>query len=703
MIDLELIATATRPIYWHISNIWVLYVLMVVAVSIFGYGIWRRVAIWRKLGKPAFLEGTVSARLKHLWRQVGQHDRFLRDRNAGLMHMAIMWGMVLLFAGTLVVILEEDFGIPLMHGWFYLIFQKLVLNIAGVFLVLGLLVALVRRYGLQVKRLAQSRGGPGHDFSDVLSLLLPLLILLQGFEIQAIRLAVTGDVFALWSPVGYVMSLSLSGFSEPGLIFAYQISWWFHLVTVLAWIAWLPYSKMLHIFLAPANVMLGNIDAQPRRPKPILFDDVEHLGVSHITDMSWKDMLDLDACVSCGRCEAACPVFEAGGPLSPRNLILDARDHMRRDGPAIIANAQADNPVESCSPALVGDIISEETLWSCLTCGACVQECPIHVEHVPKVIDMRRFLTMEKGDVPETLQDSLKSLEDRGHPYPSTRQSRTDWAKGLDILRADQGDEFDVLYWVGCTAAFDPRAQKVARSFVQLMQMADIKVAILGDAESCCGDPARRMGHEYIYDMMARDNVKQLKELGPKKIVTACPHCFNALGKEYRDFGGEFDVMHHTQMLSDLVSSGKIETSREVKEQVTYHDPCYLGRYNGEFEAPRETIGNAGCDIVEMERSRSKSFCCGGGGGHAFMAATGDGPRVNQLRAIEAVETGAQVLATSCPFCLRMMEDGVGALPGQDKLIVRDVAELLFEATQQTAPELEKLKVLEKRKALDAK
>lgn len=673
---------ATRPIYWNIGHIWLMYVLFVVASAVFLFGIWRRVRVWRALGKPARLQGRMRDRIIYFWTFAGAHRRLLRDRTAGMMHMAIMWSMILLFIGTLIVMLKEHLGLPVMQGLFYLVYQKLILSLAGLFLAVGLTVAIVRRYATRVKRLSVSRKGHASSLDDALSLGLPLLILLQGFELQAIRLAATQDPFSIWSPIGFALSTALTGLSEQRLVLAYQVSWWVHLCTVLAWIAWLPYSKMIHMFFAPANIFLGNIVRQPRRPAPIDFDNVEHLGVSKLTDLSWKDMLDLDACIACGRCEAVCPAHASGAPLSPRNLILDARDHMRAEGPGLIADPSRIGHF----PLLAGEVISQETLWSCLTCGACVEECPVHIEQVPKISEMRRFLTMEQGDIPETLQAALKSLEDRGHPYQAVRQTRTDWANGLNLIDASGDADFDVLYWVGCTAAFDPRAQKVARSFVELMQMADMKVAILGEQETCCGDPARRMGHEFLYEMFAKGNVEQLNDVAPKKIVTACPHCFNALGNEYRDFGGDYTVMHHTQLLKELVEAGRIKTSPDVKKQVTYHDPCYLGRYNREFDAPRDAIHSAGGEIVEMERSRSKSFCCGGGGGHAFMAASGDGPRVNQLRAEEAAGTGADFLATSCPFCLRMMEDGVGALPEKDKLVVRDVAELLLEAATDTAP-----------------
>lgn len=373
-------AGATRIVFWHISNVWLVYVLTVIALAVFAYGIYRRSRLWWALGQATGPLDHTMARLRKVWDQVLCHERFFRDGIAGWMHAAIMWSTLLLFLGTTVVFIHVDFGIPIMQGMFYLMFQKFVLNLAGLFLAVGLAVALVRRYVLLVPRVQPNRRGVAADSSDWLSLILPLLLISQGFALQAIRLAARPDPYALWSPVGYVLSLGMANVPESSAILAYQITWWFHLITALGWIAWLPYGKMIHIFTGPANVFTGNIAALPRVPQPIDFENAERLGVSKITHFTWKDLLDFDACTACGRCQAACPAYASGSPLSPRNLILDLRDYMRSHGPSLVADGA--NEV----PQLVGTTIADDVLWACTSCGACVQECPVHIEQDRKSV-----------------------------------------------------------------------------------------------------------------------------------------------------------------------------------------------------------------------------------------------------------------------------------------------------------------------------
>lgn len=672
------ISSATRVVFWNIAHPELVYVVAALALLVFGWGIYRRARVWRSLGRPTAPLAHRRARLATLARRLFRHDRLLRDPAAGWMHAAIVAGLGLLLLGTLVVLVHVDLGLPLMRGWFYVVFQKLVLTIAGVALALACAVALLRRYATRVPRLRSDRPGVRADPSDWLAPGFPLILVLQGFALQAIRLAARPDPHAAWSPVGYALSGALGGVDPSTLAATYPVVWWIHLLTAAAWIAWLPYGRMLHIVTAPLNVYASDPSPLPRRPEPIDFEGPGPFGVARITDFRWKDLLDLDACTACGRCEAACPAHAAGTTLSPRRVILDLRDHLRSHAEALL-----EDPDRSTNaPKLVPGTIADASLWSCTTCGACVRECPVSIEPAPKILDLRRQLVMEETRLPPTMEAALKSLEDRSHPYKGAGGDRTEWSAGLDVPLAQVAGDYDVLYWVGCTAAFDPRARRVARALVVLLRRAGLRVAVLGNDEPCCGDPARRIGHELLYDQLARANVELLRSIAPRRIVTACPHCRNALGTEYRPFGADFDVVHHTTLLAELVADGRLAPAATVDAGVTYHDPCYLGRYAGEFEAPRRLIAASASASAEMPRSRSASFCCGGGGGQAWMP--GAGPveqRINVTRVREAIATGARTLAAACPFCLRMLDDGVKAAGGEARIVVRDVAELLLEAT----------------------
>ncbi len=656
----------TRDVYWHIEQVWVMYLLLVPALAISGAGLYRRYRLVMA-GRPADRSGSRTARWRLLFREAVLHGRLLGDGVAGRMHLCFVAGMAVLTAATTVVFLHQDVGLPLMQGWFYLVFQSLVVDVCGAVLVLALVVGLIRRYVVRLPRLQHTREGRRPDATDWISLWSILLICLQGFLLEAIRMAAAPDPWVAWSPVGYLLSHAFTGLSLDVQIAAYRVTWWAHLVTVFAWIAWLPYSKLVHVFTSPLAIYHANLEPAGQALAPIDFERAERLGVGTLSDLTWKDRLDLEACTSCGRCQEVCPAYAAGKPLSPKNLILDLRDHMRRGAGA------AGEP-------LPGGVIAAETLWACTTCRACMQACPVYIEHVPKIVDMRRFLVMEQSVMPDGIAEALRSVEARVHPYKGAAATRTEWADGLDVPVMGEVGGADVLFWVGCTAAFDPRNQKVARALVQVMRAAGVSFAILGAEEQCTGDPVRRMGQELLYDTIARENVERLTRYRFSRIVTGCPHCFNAIGHEYRPFGASFQVIHHTQLLRELVREGRLDLPADVAATVTYHDPCYLGRYNGEYGAAREVMGALpGLALREMGRNRERSFCCGAGGGHAWMDDR-DGTRVNRLRAREAAATGADVVATGCPFCLQMMEDGLKAEAGDRRIGARDVVEVVAEA-----------------------
>jgi Fe-S oxidoreductase len=449
--------------------------------------------------------------------------------------------------------------------------------------------------------------------------------------------------------------------------------WWFHLVIVYVGFAWAPYTKMAHVLTAPLNIYFSNLDGYGSSLKTIDFETAETFGVGSLGDFTWKDRLDFDACTECGRCTAVCPANTVGKALSPRDLILDLRSLM----------LTADGGEEKVPIVDESTAVSREALWQCTTCAACMEACPVFIEQMPKIVDARRFLVMEEAEFPEELQAVVTSLEQRGHPFPGTSFNRVEWADGLDIPElADMADpsEAEVLLWVGCSGALVERNQSTVRATAQLLQRAGVKFAILGREETCNGDPARRIGNEFLFEMLAKANVESLAKYGVKKIVTSCPHCFNTFANEYPALDGTYEVFHHSEFLERLVEDGSLKPSPRDDRRVTFHDPCYLGRHNGIFDAPRSLVKlTTGSAPTEMEQSREKSFCCGGGGGMCYTDEPPD-QRVNQERADQALATDADVVAVGCPFCTTMLEDGINARRGDRVVEVRDVAELLWES-----------------------
>jgi Fe-S oxidoreductase len=450
---------------------------------------------------------------------------------------------------------------------------------------------------------------------------------------------------------------------------------WAHWSIVLFVLVFIAYSRYLHVVAAMFNVLL-----QSPPPKgalrPIDLEKAESFGVSKITDFTWKQLLDLYSCVIYGQCQEVCPARTSGKELNPKKLIDDLKQHLLEVGPGLLKKEASDKPGKS----LIGDVISEDVIWACTTCRACQQVCPVSVEHVNKIIDLRRNLVMEQAKVPETAEGALRSIEDRGHPWRGTTLSRTDWAEGLDIKTLAEDKDVDFLFWVGCTEALEDRSTKISQAVAKLLKRAKIKFAILGAEESCCGEPARRLGNEYLFQLQAEKNIALLKNYGVKRIVTACPHCFNTIKNEYPQFGGKFEVIHHTELINQLLKEGRLKV-KPRGEYMTYHDPCYLGRYNDIYQPPRQILKNIpDIKIVEMEQNRENGFCCGGGGGHMWLEER-EGQRINELRTEQAIATGAQTVITACPFCLQMFDDGIKAKAAEEKLKVMDIAELVEKST----------------------
>jgi Fe-S oxidoreductase/nitrate reductase gamma subunit len=660
----------TREVYWNVSGTELIYVLLAPALAIFAYGIYRHVRRWL-IGRPAERPAFSLQRLKGLLLYGLAHRRIFNNRYAGLFHALFFSGFIVLFIGTVVVWLHAELGWRIMEGRFYLYFQSLALDVFGLLALIGLSMAFCRRYFFKPARLANT-------WRDAISVPLLVVILATGFALEGLRIAATGDPWAAWSPVGLATGKMLAAVLPADALRPVHASlWWFHLTCVFSLIAWVPYSKLLHLFTAPTNIYFRSLDAKGAMIKPIDLETAESFGVERIDQFTWKDLLDLDACTECGRCQDACPAFATDKPLSPKSLILDLRDELHSQGTAAEDEASAPIGGRSQESPMIGGRILEETLWSCTTCRACMEVCPVFIDHVPKIIDMRRSLVMEQGTLPEPMQQAMRSLEAHGHPYPGTTASRLDWCKDLDVKILSEAGPTEYLYWVGCSTSLNTRNQKTARALVQLLADAGVDFGILGNEEHCTGDAARRMGNEYLFQTLARRNIDLLAQRGVKKIITTCPHCFNTFKHEYPQFGADYEVHHHSQFLARLIEEGRLTPPKGMAETITFHDPCYLGRHNETYDEPRSVIAAVpGAEMVEMDRSRETSFCCGAGGG-MMWAEDPSGKRASNLRAREALETGSDTLGVGCPFCMIMMEEGIDAEKGDQEMKVRDIAELL--------------------------
>lgn len=689
------VVTATREVYWNIAPVWGLYLLFAVSLAVFGHGFYHRhYKLWR-LGRSERRGGDIRERLMGVVRYALAQRRVLRDRYSGIAHLLLSWGVLILFTGSLVVMIHHDFGLPIMRGRFYLYFQSLTLDLAGLAAIIAVLMTAYKRYVIRPERLDQ---GPVHG----LVLAVFLAILASGFVIEGLRIAATNDPWAAWSPIGAAVArvLAGTGLSESLLRRWHAFFWWGHAALALAAVAALPWTRALHLLLGPVNIYYRQLGPKGAL-RPVDLENSATLGAARVTDFTAKDLFDLSACMACGRCQAACPANESGKPLSPKRVILDLRGHLLKAGSAVEPGAggsfgggkagnnpgdnTGNNPDEENASPLIGRVIAEETLWSCTTCRACMTECPVFIEHIPKIVEMRRYLVMERSAFPPGMQEAVRSLEARGHTFRGATASRSDWYRDLgvkEMAEVGDGEKIDVLFWAGCAATFDERNQRVARAVARVLQRAEVRFAVLGPEEMCTGDPARRIGHEYLFQMIARQNIATLQRYGITRIITACAHGYNTLKNEYPQFGGHFEVWHHSRFIDRLLLEGRLKiTGGASLGGVTYHDPCYLGRHNDTYDEPRRVIDRLpGARRIEMSRSRDRSFCCGGGGGRVWEEESGT--RIAHIRAAEAVGTGAGTVAVACPFCMSMLEDGVKARQGDREVRVRDIAELVEEATR---------------------
>jgi Fe-S oxidoreductase len=559
-----------------------------------------------------------------------------------------------------------------------------VMDIAAVFVIIGASWGIIRRYIIKPPRLE------GEQNVEAMVILVSVLIhpMTHLFkEATSIALAhpPAGIGYSILPPISSALSNLFSGSAVTSVQAANIGFFWAHWSTVLFVLVFIAYSRYLHVVASLFNILF-----QSPSPKGVLrsidLETAESFGAAKITDLTWKQILDLYSCVVCGQCQDLCPATASGKPLNPKKVIQDLKKHLLEVGPELLkARGKAEASPGNPNGTLAGEVVTEDEIWACTTCRACDEVCPLYIDHIDKIIEMRRNLVMERASIPETGEGALRSIEARGHPWRGTTATRTDWAEGLGIKTLAEDSDIGILYWVGCTSALEDRSMKVAQAIGRLLKLAGINFGILGAEETCCGDPARRLGNEYLFQLQAQSNIELFKNYGVNKIVTGCPHCYNMLKHEYPQFGGELEVMHHTEFIARLLQEGKLKTTRGNSGLITYHDACYLGRYNEIFELPRQILGNLSeIPLVELERNRKRSFCCGAGGGHLWLEEQKMGQRINEMRTEQAIETKAGTIATACPYCLQMFEDGIKAKAAEESLRVMDIAELVEQAAQHT-------------------
>lgn len=675
-----------REVFWNAQSfpIW-LDLLALIGFAIMGYGLYRRWLLWKAMGKPEVRNDNMGERIKSLLRNGILQVPVWRDFYPGLMHGLIFFAFFVLIWGAAFDAFQHYSGIHFL-GKPYLVFS-FIMDLFGLAAIVGVVMAINRRYFEKPDRLGY-KGKIDNRVDDAIVLVLILAIMVTGFLIEGVRIAAFDyPSFEKWSFVGYITAQMFQGVSLSTLKITHVGLWWFHALLGIGFIAYIPYSRLLHIFTSPANQYMKSLKPTGYLEPIRDFENAETFGVGKLDEFTWKQIFDSDACTRCGRCQDGCPAYLTGKHLSPKEVIQRIKTHWLERAP-IIAEAKkkaaaegADAVPEIPEPekALIDEVVGVHEIWDCTNCMYCMEHCPVLIEHVPKIIDMRRYKVLMEADFTPELQLTYRNMENNSNPWGIGAHLRADWAKDLGVKTLAEDSNVEYLLYVGCSGSFDDRGKKISVALAKILKAAGVSFGILGTEEGCCGDSALRGGNEYLYQSLAQYNIETMNNYGVKKIITICPHGYNTLKKDYPQMGGNYEVYHHAEIIADLIEQGKIRLKKPLNEYVTLHDSCFLGRYNKIYEKPRYALNSiSGLKLVEMEKSFDRSFCCGAGGARMWMEEHGE--RINNARTDMAIATGAEKICTACPFCMTMLSDGLKDRNMTESMTVLDISEIVLQA-----------------------
>ena len=681
-----------REVFWNAQHFEpILFLLTAVAMAIFIYGVYRRWQMWKAIGKSENRWDNIGQRIWLLIKDGLLQVKTWRDPYPGIMHGLIFFGFFVLLFGAIFDagefhITEPLFSWSFLRGNFYLGFAFLM-QAFGLCVLIGILLAFFRRYVLKPERLGY-KGKPDNTADDAIALFFILGIVVTGFLISALRIHVTYQQ-APWEWVRFVSwgiaTYALAGVETSTALALHKVMWWTHTFIALGFIAYIPYSRLLHIITTPVNHFLSNLKPAGSLEPIRDFETAESFGVGKLEDFTWKQIFDADACTRCGRCQDGCPAYLSGKPLSPKKIVQDIKTFWLTKAPAAIkakvaaADAAADTAAVP-EKVLVGEVIDGHELWACTNCMYCMEHCSASIEHVPKIVNMRQYKVLTEADFAPELQLTCRNMENNSNPWGIGSHLRGDWAKELGVKTLAENPNVEYLFYVGCSGSFDDRGKKISIAFAKILQAAGVSFGILGNEEGCCGDSAMRAGNEYLFQALAQANIALMNGYGVKKIITACPHGYNALKKDYPNFDGKYEVYHHTEIIANLLAQGKITLKNPVSGVFTYHDSCFLGRYNEIYKQPRQILtAIPGMKLVEMDRHLNKSFCCGAGGARMWMEED-IGDRINNMRTDQAIAVKADTIAVACPFCLTMLSDGIKDKQMSEKMVSLDIAEIVLKS-----------------------